>query len=383
VYIIRENRTYDQVLGDIPAGNGDPTLTIFNDSVTPNAHAIARRWVLFDNFYVDGEVSADGHEWSDRAFASDYNEKTWPHIYSDRRKWDLTSGEDLANPRDAYLWDAAKRKGLWVVNFGEMTESDDEDSSRTRRTRTNLPGLREITASDYPGFDLAIADTTRARLFADSVASWDRQGRFPDLVVLWLPRDHTSGRRANQHTPRAMVADNDLALGQIVERLSQSPAWSALALFVLEDDAQDGPDHVDAHRSVLLVASPYGRSGMVDSTFYTTSSVVRSIGLILGLEPLSQYDAGATPLWNAFSQRSDTTPFLHLRNVWPLDELNPRAFRSQIPDRDLARADAADEAMLNWEIWSSVRPGSAPPPVRRSLALQHPPAATRIPPARD
>ena len=383
VYIIRENRTYDQVLGDIPAGNGDPSLTIFNDSVTPNAHAIARRWVLFDNFYVNGEVSADGHEWSDRAFASDYNEKTWPHIYSDRRKWDLTSGADLANPRDAYLWDAAKRKGLWVVNFGEMTESDDEDSSQTRRVRTNFPGLKEITATNYPGFDLAIADTTRARLFADSVASWDRQGRFPDLVVLWLPRDHTSGRRANRNTPRAMVADNDLALGQIVERLSQSPAWSTLALFVLEDDAQDGPDHVDAHRSVLLVASPYARSGVVDSTFYTTSSVVRSIGLILGLDPLSQYDAAATPLWNAFSQRSDTTPFLHLRNVWPLDELNPRAFRSRIPDRDLARADAADEELLNWEIWTSVRSGSAPPPVRRSLALEHPPVATQIPPARE
>src|SRR5207245_8995773 len=139
--------------------------------------------------------------------------------------------------------------------------------------------LREITASDYPGFDLAIADTTRARLFADSVASWDRQGRFPDLVVLWLPRDHTSGRRANQHTPRAMVADNDLALGQIVERLSQSPAWSTLALFVLEDDAQDGPDHVDAHRSMLLVASPFARSGAVDGPFQPPRSAVRSTGL--------------------------------------------------------------------------------------------------------
>src|SRR6058998_3091215 len=206
VYIIRENRTYDQVLGDIPAGNGDPSLTIFNDSVTPNAHAIARRWVLFDNFYVNGEVSADGHEWSDRAFASDYNEKTWPHIYSDRRKWDLTSGEDLANPHDAYLWDAAKRKGLWVVNFGEMTESDDEDPRAARPVRTNIPGLKDITVPEYPGFVLGIADTTRARLFADSVASWDRQGRFPDLVFLWLPRDHTVGRQASRPTPRSMVA---------------------------------------------------------------------------------------------------------------------------------------------------------------------------------
>src|SRR5216110_1905928 len=370
VYIIRENRTYDQVFGDLPQGNGDPSLAIFNDSVTPNAHAIARRWVLFDNFYVDGEVSADGHEWTDRAFAGDYNEKTWTQIYSRRRKWDLTNGEDLATPRDAYLWDAAKRKGLWVVNFGELTESDDEDWSATRRARTNIPGLKDITVPEYPGFVLGIADTTRARLFADTVASWDRQGRFPDLVVLWLPRDHTVGRQASQPTPRSMVADNDLALGQIVERLSRSASWSSLAVFALEDDAQNGPDHVDAHRSVLLLASPYAKSGGVDSTLYTTSSVVRSIGLILGLPPLSQYDAAATPLWNAFADRPDTTPFTHLANAWPLDQLNPRAFRSRIPARDLAEADAADEALLNWEIWTSVRPGSSPPPTRRSLVLR-------------
>ena len=376
VYIIRENRTYDQVFGDMPQGNGDPSLAIFNDSVTPNAHAIARRWVLFDNFYVDGEVSADGHEWSDRAFAGDYNEKTWPQIYSDRRTWDLTSGEDLANPRDAYLWDAAQRKGLWVVNFGEMTESDDEDSTPPRRVRTNIPGLQQITVPEYPGFILAVADTTRARLFADSVASWDRQGRFPDLVILWLPRDHTLGRVASRPTPRAMVADNDLALGRIVERLTRSAAWPSLALFVLEDDAQNGSDHVDAHRSVLLLASPYARSGVVDSTLYTTSSVLRSIELILGLAPLSQYDAAATPLWNAFSRRLDSTAFSALPNTWPLDQLNPRAFRSRIPSRDLAAADAADEALLNWEIWTSVRPGERLP-ISRHAGLLAAPAIDR------
>src|SRR5881628_2361067 len=175
VYIIRENRTYDQVLGDVERGNGDQALAIFNDTITPNAHALARRWVLFDNFYVDGEISADGHEWTDRAFAGDYNEKTWPQIYSNRRKWDLTSGEDLANPRDAYLWDAAKRKGLWVVNFGEMTESESEESDTgvARRVRTNIPGLTDITAPTYPGFVLGIPDSLRARMIADSVASWD------------------------------------------------------------------------------------------------------------------------------------------------------------------------------------------------------------------
>jgi hypothetical protein len=366
VYIIRENRTYDQVFGDIPRGNGDARLAIFDDAVTPNAHAIARRWVLFDNFYVNGEVSADGHEWTDRAFASDYNEKTWPQVYSNRRKWDLTSGEDLANPGGTYLWDAALRQGLWVVNFGEMTESDD-DSTAPRHGRTNIASLKNITATNYPGFVLAIPDTMRARLFADSVASWDRQGRFPDLVILWLPRDHTLGRQASQPTPRAMVAENDLALGLIVERLSQSPVWPSLAAFVLEDDAQNGPDHVDAHRSVLLVASPYARRDVVDSTLYTTASVLRTIEGILGLPPLSQYDAGATPLWNAFSRPPDSTPFAHSPNTWPLDERNPTAFHSRIPARDLVEADEADEAELNREIWESVRPGERMPAPRSGL----------------
>jgi len=358
VYVIRENRTYDQVFGDVGAGNGDPTLAIFNDSVTPNAHAIARRWVLFDNFYVDGEVSADGHEWSTRAFANDYNEKTWPQVYSDRRDWDLTSGEDLANRAESYLWDAAKRKGLWVVNFGEMT-TDEADT-----IRTNIAGLKGITAARYPGFVMSIPDTVRARLFADSVASWERQGRFPDLVILYLPRDHTVGLRANEATPRAMVADNDLALGRVVERLSRSSFWSSLALFAIEDDAQNGPDHVDAHRSVLLVASPYARRGAVDSTFYTTSSVLRTIGALLGLPPLSQYDAGATPLWAAFAARPDVTPFAALPNRWPLDERNPHAFRSRVPSRDLAHPDRADEEELNAEIWASVRPRERSPAPR-------------------
>jgi hypothetical protein len=365
VYVIRENRTYDQVLGDLRPGNGDPSLALFNDSVTPNVHAMARRWVVFDNFYVDGEVSADGHEWSDRAFAGDYNEKTWPAIYSNRREWDLTSGEDLANPRDAYLWDAARKKRLWVVNFGEGVEGD----SAAGTYQTNFPGLRGITDLHFPSFVLAIPDTVRARMFADSVDSWDRQGRFPDLVLLYLPRDHTLGRRAGRLTPRAMVADNDLALGRVVERLSRSPAWPAMALFALEDDAQNGPDHVDAHRSVLVLASPWARRGVVDSTFYTTSSVLRTIGQLLGLPPLSQYDAGATPLWNAFTTRRDTLPFHALPAIWPLEELNPQAFRSRIPDRDFAGPDRADERLLNEEIWASVRPRLRMPAPRRSLLV--------------
>ena len=367
VYIIRENRTYDQVLGDVRGANGDPELAIFNDSITPNAHAIARRWVVFDNFYVDGEVSADGHEWSDRAFAGDYNEKTWPQIYGHGRNWDLEDGDDLVNPHGAYLWDAARRKGLWVVNFGERAETD---SGPGGSTHTKLSGLDSVTVPSYPAFRLEIRDTTRARLFADSAASWDRQGRFPDLVFLWLPRDHTYGLAAGHPTPRSMVADNDLALGQVIERLSQSPAWASLAVFVLEDDAQNGPDHVDAHRSVLLVASPYAKTGVVDSTLYTTSSVLRSIEQLLGLGTLSQYDSAAAPLWNAFSNRAITTPYSVAPNTWSFDEMNPQAYRSPIPPGDFAVADRADEVLLNREIWESVHPRAAAPPVRRAWVVR-------------
>src|SRR5260370_7081026 len=201
-------------------------------------------------------------------------------------------------------------------------------------------------------------------MFADSVDSWDRQGRFPELVLVYLPRDHTLGRRAGQPTPRAMVAENDLALGRVIERLSRSPAWSALALFALEDDAQNGPDHVDAHRSVLLLASPWARRGVVDSTFYTTSSVVRTIGLLLGLPPLSQYDAGATPLWNAVAARPDTasSPFRALPSTWPLQDRNSVAFRSRIPERDFAGPDLADDRLFNTEISPSLPPPLPLPP---------------------
>jgi len=365
VYVIRENRTYDQVFGDVAAGDGDASIAIFNDTITPNAHAITTRWVLFDNFYVDGEVSADGHEWTDRAFAGDYNEKTWPAIYSDRRNWDLTDGEDLENPAGRYLWDAARKKGLWMVNFGEMVEGEGADSVY----HTNVAGLRGVTDPHYPSFILDIPDTVRARMFADSIDSWDRQARFPDLVILYLPRDHTLGKRANRWTPRAMVAENDVAVGRVIDRLSRSPAWKSLALFALEDDAQNGPDHVDAHRSVLLLASPWARRGAVDSTFYTTSSVLRTIGLLLDLPPLSQFDAGAAPLWNAFAPHADTTPFAGLPARWPLDERNPTAFRSRIPDRDLAGPDEANEEELNREIWESVRPGERLPAPRHAFVL--------------
>jgi YVTN family beta-propeller protein len=365
VYVIRENRTYDQVLGDLPRGNGDSSLTIFGDSVTPNAHALASRYVLFDNFYVDGDVSADGHLWTDAAYASDYNEKTWPAIYGGRRTWDLDAGLPVMDPLAGYLWDAARRSGVSVRNYGEMSQWD----AMTGRATPSAPGLVGVTDSLYPPFVLSIFDTTRAAEFARELAQYERAGDLPQLMIVWLPRDHTEGRRAGHNTPRAMVADNDLALGRIVEALSHSRFWQETVVFVLEDDAQNGPDHVDAHRSPLLVVGPWVRRGMIDSTFYTTASVLRTIELILGLPPLSQYDAGATPLYDAFTTRSDSAPYTALAARWPLDETNPvRVGRSTLNPRSLSRPDLADEDALNREIWSSVH-GAEPMPAPRHGAV--------------
>jgi YVTN family beta-propeller protein len=359
VYVIRENRSYDQVLGDEPQGNGDPSLTIFGDSITPNAHALARRFVLFDNFYVDGDVSADGHMWTDAAYAGDYVEKNFPANYSGRRTYDFDAGLPANDPLAGYLWDAARKAGVTVRNYGEMTQWD----SVTGRSTPLPAGLVGITDLGYPGFVLDIPDSVRADEFIRELGQAERSGQLPQLMILWLPCDHTYGRQAGRPTPRSMVAENDRALGRIVAALSRSRFWKETAVFVLEDDAQNGPDHVDAHRSPLLVAGGWVKDGVVDSTFYTTASVLRTIELILGLAPLSQYDGGAMPLLTAFAARPDTTPFDALPARWPLGDRNPPR-RSALDPRSFTRPDFADENVLNREIWASVR--STPMPAPRS-----------------
>ena len=365
VYIIRENRTYDQVLGDDSRGNGDPRLTIFGDSVTPNAHAIARQFVLFDNFYVNGDVSADGHMWADAAIAGDYLEKTWPANYSGRRAWDFLAGLPALDPLSGYLWDAARRAGVTVRNYGEMTEWD----TTTGRARTSDQGLAGITDPRFIGWDLAVPDSVRVDEFLRELAGAEASGALPQLMIVDLPQDHTYGRQPGRPTPRAMVAENDRALARLLEALSRSRFWGETAVFVLEDDAQNGPDHVDAHRSPLLVASPWVRRGMVDSTFYTTASVVRTIELILGLKPMSQYDAGATPLFPAFTTQPDTAAYAALPSRWPLNEVNPQGGRrSSLDPRVFRRPDLADEDVLNREIWASARTTPMPIP-RHSVAM--------------
>jgi YVTN family beta-propeller protein len=363
LYIIRENRTYDQVLGDDPRGDGDPALTIFGDSVTPNAHAVARQFVLFDNFFVNGDVSADGHLWTDAAYASDYTEKSWPAQYSGRRLYDFDAGLPVNDPLAGYLWDAARQAGLDVRNYGEMTLWD----SATGRATPEPKGLEGISDPAYPGFVLDIPDSVRADEFIRELQGFARSDSLPRLMFLWLPRDHTYGLQHGRPTPRSMVAENDRALGRIIAALAGSRFWRETAVFVLEDDAQNGPDHVDAHRSPLLVAGPWVRRGMVDSTFYTTASVLRTIELILGLKPMSQYDAGAEPLFDAFTTRPDTTPYVAVASRWPLDRTNPSTRHSSLDPRVFRVPDLADEAVLNREIWASAR--ATPMPAPRHTAI--------------
>ncbi|HEX5473632.1 MAG TPA: bifunctional YncE family protein/alkaline phosphatase family protein [Vicinamibacterales bacterium] len=372
-YVIRENRTYDQELGDVAAGNGDPRLTLFGEDVTPNGHAIASQFALFDNFYVDAEVSYDGHAFSTGAYATDFVEKMWPINYARRGGLYLSEGGyrlrnafgNIAAPPQGYIWDFATRAGLTVRSYGEFASWKTKGGEVT----ATVPGLEGKVSPEYPPFDLSIPDQQRADVWTAEFTKFEQSGDLPRLSIIRLGNDHTSGTSPGLPTPRADIADNDLALGRIVETITHSRFWKESAIFVLEDDAQNGPDHVDAHRSILYVISPFVRRHAVDSTLYTTSGVLRTMELILGLPPMSQYDASATPLYNAFQPTPDTAAFTHLPARVPLDEKNdwqsPGAAASL--RMNLREADLAPELELNQIIWQSVRgAGAVMPPPKRS-----------------
>jgi YVTN family beta-propeller protein len=374
-YVIRENRTYDQVLGDLPQGNGDPNLTLFGEDVTPNAHAIAREFVLFDNFYVDAEVSNDGHAYSTAAYATDAVEKLWPTLYGQRGGVYLSEGGheirnsygNLAAPADGYIWDFANRAGVSVRSYGEFASWE----TRGGEITATVPGLRGKVHSSYPPYDLSIPDNERVDVWLEEFRRFEKEGGLPRLNIIRLGNDHTEGTRPGALTPTAMVAENDLALGRLVEAISKSRFWPESAILVLEDDAQNGPDHVDAHRSVLLLASPWAKRGSVDSTQYTTSGVLRTIELLLGLPPMSQYDAAATPMFAAFGPKADLAPYavrparvdIRARNR----EDAPGAQASLL--MNLVEADLAPERELNEILWKSVRGADAvmPPPIRAAF----------------
>ncbi|HEY7058520.1 MAG TPA: alkaline phosphatase family protein, partial [Vicinamibacterales bacterium] len=376
-YVIRENRTYDQVLGDLPKANGDASLTLFGEDVTPNGHAIARTFTTFDNFYVDAEVSYDGHAFSTGAYATDFVEKMWPANYGRREGLYLSEGGyklrnpygNIAAPPQGYIWDFAKRANVTVRSYGEFAAWQEKGGEVT----ATVPGLVGLVHPSYPPFDLSIPDSKRVDVWLEEFQKFEQAGGLPQLSIIRLGNDHTSGTSPGTLTPRSMVAENDVALGRVIDAISHSRFWRESAVFVLEDDAQNGPDHVDAHRSVLLVASPFVRHGAIDSTLYSTSAVLRTMELILGIQPMSQYDAAATPLYNAFQTTPSQETFSHMAARVPLDERNdwssPGAAASL--RMNLQEADMAPDLELNQVIWQSIHgAGSLMPPPRRTAFVR-------------
>ena len=364
-YLIKENRTYDQVLGDVPAGNGDVRLCLFPEKVTPNHHALTREFVLLDNFYVDAEVSADGHNWSTAAYANDFVEKSWPSNYSGRGgEYDFEGNRgEVAQPKDGYLWDYCARAGRSYRSYGEFVF----------RGKPSLPAIASHYCEAYPGFDLKIKDVDREKIWEQDFDRLVAADQLPDLSIIRLPNDHTMGARQGELHPLSYAADNDLALGRLIEHLSHSPVWKESVVMVVEDDAQNGPDHVDAHRSTAYLMGPYVRRHAVVHTAYTTSGMLRTLELILGLPPMSQYDAAAVPLWACFTARPDARPYTARPATTPQDVRN---VASNAPARralkfDMSREDAAPDLAFNENIWQAVRgEHSRMPAPRRSAAVR-------------
>ena len=363
-YVLKENRTYDQVLGDMPEGNGDSSLCLFGSKVTPNAHALSRQFVLLDNFYVNAEVSADGHNWSMAGYATDFTEKTWPSNYSGRGgEYDFDGSRPVANPTKGFIWDYCDRAGISFRNYGEFMDSGNPTLPILRVPGNYCPA--------YPPWDLNIQDCYREPFFERDFDSLVQAGSVPRFNTIYLPNDHTSGMSNGKYTPIAHVADNDLALGRLVDHISHSPIWKESAIFVLEDDAQDGPDHVDAHRSVAYVISPYIKHGTVNHTLYSTVSMLRTMELILGIPPMSQYDAAATPMWSCFGAVPNTMPYSCHPAQTDINDRNKALTRSAVLSNrfDLSKADAIPDRILNEVIWKSVKGENStmPAPIRSAF----------------
>lgn len=381
IYIIKENRTYDQVLGDMKEGNGDASICLFGENITPNQHALCREFVLLDNFYVNSEVSADGHEWSMAAYATDFVEKLWPLNYRSQPKereinYPSEGAYDIAIPAGGYIWDRCKQAGVSYLSMGEwVTNGKTPDDPCTPR----VPALEGHIDPMFRSYDTDYSDILRAERFKANLAGWEKAGDMPRFMIVRLPNDHTAGTSRNKLTPAAYLAQNDQAVGMVVEAVSKSSFWKHTAIFIVEDDAQNGSDHVDAHRSTCYVASPYTRRRVVDSTMYSTSSVLRTMELILGLKPMSQFDAAAMPMWNAFTGTPDFTPYALKPARTDLEAKNlAGAFGQDDSERmNLAVEDAADDLELNRIIWHAVKGARVPmpPPVRAAFVRSAKPHA--------
>ena len=363
-YIIKENRTYDQVLGDMPQGNGDTSLCIFGSKVTPNHHAIANEFVLLDNFYVDAEVSADGHNWSTAAYATDFIEKTWPTSYGGRGgNYDSEGERRAGDPRDGYIWDYCKRAGVSYRTYGEFADEG----------KASIKSLQNHFCVRSPGFDLNITDIRREEVWAHDFDSLLRIGAVPQFNTLRISNDHTSGQHKGAISPIAAVADNDQGIGRFLEHLSKSSIWKESVVFILEDDAQNGPDHVDAHRSPVLVAGPYVKRNAVIHGMYSTSGVLRTIELILGLPPMSQYDAAAVPLFDCFTNKPDFTQYTNKHARVDLQQRNIADNESSRRSSkfNFAKEDAVPDLDLNEVIWKYVKGETAvmPAPKRSAFVI--------------
>jgi YVTN family beta-propeller protein len=314
-YVIKENRTYDQVLSDLKQGNGDSTLLLFGRKYTPNQHVLAESFVLLDNFYVNAEVSADGHNWTVGAYANDYLEKTWPTSYGGRGGTYGGEGErQIANNKDGFIWDNCHRYGISFRTYGEFMNKD----------KPTIPILEGHNCPTFASYDLKVRDTSRFNVWKKDFLGLLKENKVPQFNTVRFGNDHTEGMRLGRPSPYAHVADNDLAVGLFIQTLAESPIWNQTVVFIVEDDAQNGADHVDAHRSTVYIAGGYIKRNFVDHTLYTTASVLRTLELILGMEPMTQYDAAATPMWNCF-------------NSQPL----PFSFKAIIPDVDLNETNIA------------------------------------------
>ncbi|MBI1341310.1 MAG: beta-propeller fold lactonase family protein [Terrimonas sp.] len=354
-YVIKENRTYDQVLGDMPEGNGDTSLVLFGKKITPNQHKLAKDFVLLDNFYVDGEVSADGHNWSLGAYATDYLEKNWPSSYGGRGgSYDAEGTREIANNKGGFIWDHCKKAGITYRTYGEFADD----------YKANIPVLEGHFCPYYTSWDETVRDTTRFYQWKREFDSLLANHAVPQFNSLRFINDHTQGLKKGTPTPFAHVADNDLAVGMFVEYLSHSPIWKETAIFIVEDDAQNGPDHVDAHRTTAYLAGGFVKRNFVDHTPYSTSSMLRTIELILGIPPMTQYDAAAEPMWRCFSAQADLTGFTSVPAAIDITEkniaLNEWQRRSEL--FDLSKEDAIPDMEFNLVLWHGIKGDHIPFP---------------------
>jgi len=366
-YIVKENRTYDQVLGDIPQGNGDTSLTLFGEKITPNQHALAKEFVLLDNFYVNGEVSADGHNWTLGGYANDYLEKNWVTNYGGRGgDYDAEGTREIANNKNGFIWDYAKRAGVSYRTYGEFADN----------YKPNIPVLKNHFCTYFTSWDQSVRDTTRVGQWKRDFDSLLAINAVPQLNTLRLINDHTEGMSLGKPSPYAHVADNDLAVGMFVDYLSKSPIWNESVVFILEDDAQDGPDHVDAHRSPLYIAGGFVKSGFVDHTLYSTSSVLKTIELILGMQPMSQYDAAANTLWKCFSKTANHQGFTTRPNQWDLNEKNTsrNIMQQKSETFNFKKEDSINDHDFNEVLWKGLKGETAilPAPKRAAFLQLNP-----------